>query len=305
VQVQARHILREMGDIIRETFPRDIELRLEVSPGLAMIEADPTQIHQLVLNLCVNARDAMPEGGSLRLFAANRTLAATDVLLPNGVKPGGFIVIEVGDTGHGIPPEIKDRIFDPFFTTKPLGKGTGLGLSTVLGIVHGHGGFITVDSSPLQGTTFRVYLPAAAAAETAAEKPAPAVQAGQSQLILVVDDEPSIRQVVKLLLTARGYRVLTAVNGRDAVGLFEQHGDEIQLVVTDIMMPSMNGVALVQYLRKSNPRLAIVAMSGMSELPHHEELHRLAVAKILQKPAAEGELLSAIAEALQTPPPGG
>jgi PAS domain S-box-containing protein len=301
VRVQSRHLVREMANIIRETFPREIEFQLDLPGNLDLIEADPTQIHQLLLNLCVNARDAMPEGGRLRLAAANRTISDLDPLLPNGVKAGRFVMMEIADTGHGIPPEIRDRIFDPFFTTKPLGKGTGLGLSTALGIVRSHGGFITVESPPNQGTTFRAFLPAAAAESSPPFAPAASFQSGQSELILVVDDEPNIRQAFQLLLANRGYRVLTAVNGRDALSVYEHHRGEIRLVVTDIMMPTMNGVVLTELLRKSNPDLPIVAMSGMSELVQREELTRLAVTTILQKPVAEGELLKAIEQVLSEP----
>ncbi len=299
IQVQLRHLLREMANIIRETFPRDIEFQLVVPGEIDVIEGDPTQLHQLLLNLCVNARDAMPDGGRLRLSAVNRTIEAGDPLLPNGIEAGRFVMIEVADTGHGIPPEIRDRIFDPFFTTKPLGKGTGLGLSTALGIVRGCGGFLTVDSPPNQGATFRAYLPAAAVPEGAVEAPEARIQPGHSELILVVDDEPNIRRTFQILLANRGYRVLTAVNGRDALGLYEEQKDEIRLVVTDIMMPTMNGVALTQNLRASDPRLPIVAMTGMSEVLQRETLLRLGVTVILQKPVSESELLGVIRQALK------
>ncbi len=297
--VQIKHLVKEIGSIIRETFPRDIELRLDTPVSLPLVHADPTQIHQVLLNLCVNARDAMPEGGHLSIVTSSVTLPPGDFRLPLDRSPGQYVLIEVRDSGHGVPPELLERIFDPFFTTKPIGKGTGLGLSTVLGIVRSHQGFIIVDSPPRQGTAFRVFLPALA------ESPAPAEPVtvvprttARGHLILVVDDERSVRESTRLVLEARGFRVLVAVNGKDALAQFLARRREVALVLTDIMMPVMNGVALAKALRAFEPALPIVATSGMAELTNQEELAALGVNDIVAKPCSGAALLEMLDQKL-------
>ncbi|MBI5688950.1 MAG: response regulator [Verrucomicrobia bacterium] len=250
-------------------------------------------------NLCVNARDAMPEGGHLTLRAAVVNLPAGAPELPPGVSPGTFVRIEVDDTGRGIPLEIRHRIFDPFFTTKPLGKGTGLGLSTAQGIVRGHGGFITLDSEPGQGSTFGVYLPADADAEAApAIEAAPRATTGAGRTLLVVDDERPVRRAFSLLLEQHGYRVLTAVNGKDGLAQFLEHRAAIRLVLTDLMMPVMNGLALVKAIRAVDPDIPLVAASGLGDLEKGPELAALGVRRILSKPCSAETLLEAIEEQL-------
>lgn len=299
IPVQPRYILKEMITLMRETFPREIDLQQQMPAVLWTIIADPTQLHQVVLNLCVNARDAMPEGGHLTITAANVTLAPADPTLPAGTKAGPFVLIEVRDTGHGIPPNIIHRIFDPFFTTKPLGQGTGLGLSTVLGIVQAHGGFVTVDSQPELGSAFKVHLPAVPD-EAAAAAPAETVTSasGQGQMILLVDDERDIREAVRVVLAHHGYRVLLATNGKDALTLFLRHRGEISLVLTDLMMPVMNGVALIKSLRSLDPRLPILAATGLSDETRREELANLDVPELLMKPCDADVLLKAIQDKL-------
>jgi len=296
--LQPRHLLKEMMTLMQETFPREIDLHFHAPATLNVLHADPTQIHQVLLNLCVNARDAMPEGGRLSLTAANRLLVAGDPALRRDTSPGAFVLLEVRDSGHGIPPEIKHRIFDPFFTTKPLGKGTGLGLATVLGIVQGHGGFIDVTSEAGQGTTFRVYLPAASDSAlpdtpAVADRPPPR----PSRTILLVDDERNVRESFRLVLETHGHRILLAVNGRDALTQFVMHQRDISLVLTDVMMPVMNGVALARALRALAPHLPIIAMSGMSEVTQQAELTALGVVELVAKPCSEAALLGAIARA--------
>jgi two-component system cell cycle sensor histidine kinase/response regulator CckA len=304
-QLQARHLIKEMVGIMRETFPREIGVHSQVAPELWPVVADPTQLHQVLLNLGVNARDAMPEGGRLTLAARNCELAPGDAALPHGAPAGRYVVFEVQDTGHGIPPEIRQRIFDPFFTTKPVGKGTGLGLSTVIGIVRGHGGFVTVESAPEAGTTFRVFLPASPGAEATPDSatpfaPAPAPGAGQT--ILVVDDESSIRETTRRLLEARGYRVLTAADGAEAATLFQKHRADVALVLTDLMMPVMNGLTLIRVLRSLAPGLQIIATSGVSDVDQGRELQQLGVADLLPKPVEVPVLLGTIARLLAPRP---
>ena len=303
VPVQSRHFLKEMMGIMRETFPREIDLHTDAPANLPLVKADPTQLHQVILNLCVNARDAMPDGGRLHLGAGTMTLREGDPRLPPDKSPGDFVAIEVRDSGHGIPPEIKDRIFDPFFTTKPLGKGTGLGLSTVIGIVRRHDGFVTVDSTPGSGTSFKVFLPAVTDAQVSAPPAADVTPAaGGGQLILVVDDERNVREAVRLVLESRGFRVVLAVNGKDGLSQYLVNRREIAAVLTDMMMPVMNGVALARMVRALDPTRPIIVMSGMSEVTQREELAALGIAEIVPKPCSDVALIEAIQRKLCAAP---
>ncbi len=283
--VQPRHLIHEMIEMMRETFPRDIDIQQRLPGSLWTVLANPTQLHQVLLNLCVNARDAMPTGGRLTIEAVNVTLAEGDPQLPPGAKPGAYVVISVSDTGHGIPPEILHRIFDPFFTTKPLGKGTGLGLSTVFGIVKNHGGFVVVDSTTQVGSTFRFGLPATDDDTIAAAVPLESVSlpAG-GQTILVVDDERSIRDGVRRALEQQHFQVITAVDGKDALTQYLLHQEKISLVLTDLMMPMMSGVTLARALRAINPALEIAVMSGMVQVEEARELVALGIPDVLAKP---------------------
>jgi CheY-like chemotaxis protein len=260
------------------------------------VVADATQLHQVLVNLCVNARDAMPRGGKLSLFAENVTLAESALRDQPEARPGPYVMLGVSDTGTGIAPELMDRIFDPFFTTKDLGKGTGLGLSTVLGIVRSHAGFVAVESRIGAGSTFRVYLPASTPAETA-ERTTPQSEplpSGQGELILVVDDEEAIRESTRLALETHNYRALTASNGKEAVTRFLQHRQSIRLVLTDMMMPEMGGTALIRALRLLNPAVRVVATSGLQPDGNQEELEKLGIKEVLPKPCGPRALLEAV-----------
>jgi PAS domain S-box-containing protein len=299
VSVQLRHLIKEIVQLMRETFPRNITFEEKSTGELWSVVADATQLHQVLVNLCVNARDAMPDGGKLTLEAGNIELSEADVKDTPSAKPGPYIVVKVADTGHGIPPAIINRIFDPFFTTKAIGKGTGLGLSTVVGIVKSHGGFITVYSEPGRGTVFNVYLPASR--ETPPVPPdtlKAAAPAGHNELILVVDDEALICETIRHTLQRQNYRVLTAVNGEEAIRLFVQHHGAVQLVVTDVMMPVMGGVELIQSLRVLQPGIRIVASSGLDQEERRAELVAAGIKEILGKPYAPAQLLLAVARAL-------
>ena len=302
--VQPRYILKELVTMMRETFPREIELHHEIAPELWAVEADHTQLHQILLNLCVNARDALADGGQLHLRATNLTLERDDALLPAANRPGPYICIEVRDTGHGIPPEILHRIFDPFFTTKPQGKGTGLGLSTVLGLVQRHEGFVTVASAPGEGARFKVYLPATpgqAAGDPGPDEPA--LELGQNQLVLVVDDERNIREALRSTLQKHGYQVHVAGDGKVALDLYREHQAELSLIITDLMMPTMNGLALIKAVRAHDPVLPIIATSGLGDVDHGPELAALGVTEILTKPYTITHLLSLVRHQLPTTPP--
>ena len=294
--LQPRHLINEIVMLMRETFPRGINLNQQLPGGLWTVDANPTQLHQVLLNLCVNARDAMPDGGHLRISAANVTLEEGNPGLPPHAKPGPFVVIAISDTGHGIAPHIKHRIFDPFFTTKPLGHGTGLGLSTVLGIVRNHGGFVELDSAPHAGATFRVYLPAIpdGVAPAAAPLPLPARPRVDGLTILVVDDERDVRDSLRVVLERQNFQVLTAIHGGDALAQYLRHRDTISLVLTDVMMPVMNGVILVRALRAIDPALKVVVTSGMSEVAQRMELAVLGVRDVLMKPYDGPTLLETV-----------
>lgn len=300
VTVQVRHLVKEIVELMQETLPRDISVRAELEPGLLPVTGDPTQLHQVLLNLCVNARDAMPRGGELVLRAGNLELTP-DAAAQAGpdVGPGRYIVITVEDNGQGIAPENLVRIFDPFFTTKEPGRGTGLGLSTVHGIVKSHGGFVTVRSQPGQGASFAVYLPVSAdEAEKSSGAAVMAAAPGNGQLILVVDDEPNVAMAIRLLLETSGYRVVTAADGREALTRFMEQQDAVKLVVTDSMMPVMDGTALIRALRALRPELKIIAITGLEQDGQRQEMQRLGVAEMLPKPCGAAEILRAVGSAL-------
>lgn len=257
-------LMREMERIVRQTFPKSINVAALVPADLWPVLGNATQLHQVLLNLCVNARDAMPRGGELTLAADNVELGPDEAgQIPNGT-PGRYVMLIVSDTGGGIAPDILPRIFEPFFTTKPAGRGTGLGLSTTARIINQHGGFVNVKSEPGQGSSFEIYLPCANLAPKAdAKTAAPAeLPLGHGELILVVDDELSVREMISLGLTTQGYRVATAADGAEGVALFEQHAQQVALVLMDTDMPVLNGRAAIAQLRVLAPALPVVLMSG-------------------------------------------
>ncbi len=295
VNVQARHLIQEMAGIARETFPRNIAIAEQTEGALWPVVADATQLHQVLMNLCVNARDAMPRGGTLTIAAKNVQLSKHDTLFGANALDGPYVMLTVRDTGQGIPREIIDRIFEPFFTTKALGRGTGLGLSTVLGIVRSHGGFVTAYSEPGQGTVFHVYLPAVpgAVAVTAADEAA-RTEDGAGETILVVDDEAAILAGVRHCLEGRGYRVLTAKDGQEALEVFAARPREVELVVTDVMMPVLDGLKLARALRRLDPRVRVIACSGLDPAGRAGEIEAGFVAEFLNKPYEPHALLAAI-----------
>ncbi len=302
--VQPRHLLKEIARLLQQTFPKNIQIYTDFTGKPATVLADPSQLHQVLMNLCVNARDAMPEGGVLFVTLENKTLDTTTAKLHPKARPIPYVVFKVSDSGTGIPPEVLDRIFDPFFTTKPQGKGTGLGLATVLGIAESHDGFVTVESNPGQGTTFQVYLPASGAAEIAVTPvpEAPRVKRGQGELVLIVDDEPAILRVAAGILQYNGYTTFTATNASEAMLLFENHQPRIRAVLTDIMMPFGDGHQIIATLHDRNPRLPILAMSGLATSESQREAMRQGARTFLSKPFTAQQLLSQLNAALQDKP---
>jgi len=298
-EVQIRHLVRDLEKIGNDTFLKCIEVRTSIPNDLWSVVGDATQLHQVLLNLCVNARDAMPSGGTLTLSAENLVLDAHFAALHPEAHPGAYVVLQVEDTGTGIPPEIIDKIFDPFFTTKDFGKGTGLGLSASLAIVKSHGGFLRVYSEPGNGTTFKAYLPARTGTSpgTATDRVVD-LPRGNGELILVVDDESLVRQVTQQTLEAFGYRVILAADGAEALALFATRGAEIAVVLTDMMMPIMDGPATIQVLRKLAPRLPIIAASGLAANDYLTKFANLGVPHFLSKPFTAETLLKVLKQIL-------
>jgi PAS domain S-box-containing protein len=300
VPLPVKYLLRELEQLIRETFARDVRPRAETPPDIWPLLGDATQVHQALMNLCVNARDAMPDGGTLTIEAKNVTVDEAFAAMSPGAKPGSYVCVSVADTGTGIPPENLDRIFDPFFTTKEVGKGTGLGLATVLGIVRGHEGFVRVDSRQGQGTIFALYFPAlleAQATPTMSREATP--PKGHGELILVVDDEPSVREGLRRTLQTHGYAVVTAAQGAEGLAVFFQHRASVRAVLTDMMMPVMNGPAMINALRTVDARLLILGMSGLLERKEVKGFEHIDLPVLLAKPFSGDELLRVLRSALE------
>jgi two-component system cell cycle sensor histidine kinase/response regulator CckA len=264
VHLQTKHLMQETEKVLLETFPKSITIHSDVPPDLWLVSADATQIHQVLMNLCVNARDAMADGGTLTLIGQNVLLDESHVQLNPGASAGPHVMIEVRDTGHGIPAEIREKIFEPFFTTKDLSQGTGLGLSTVAAIVRNHGGHVNLYSELGKGTSFKIYLPATPSSASQSHSDRKVITPrGSGELILIADDEAAVRQITRLTLEEHGYRVLEAQDGAEGVAVYAQHRNKIQLVVSDTDMPIMNGAAMLQSLERINPHLKVITTSGL------------------------------------------
>ena len=299
VNLQPRHLIKEVADIARETFSRSINIRSGTPKDLWTIIGDSTQVHQILLNLCINARDAMPDGGTLTLNAENLIIDECDAAIHPDAKAGPYVVLNVEDTGTGIPQKIIEKIFDPFFTTKEVGKGTGLGLSTVIGIAKSHGGFVKVYSEFGKGSAFKVYLPASPEAVPASDpEDRPAIPSGNGAWILVADDERAVRTVTETMLKRNGYNVLVATDGVDALAIYAQRMDDIKIVLTDVMMPLLDGTKLTRALKRINSNVSIIAATGQSDDARNSELKQLGVKAILQKPYRTEKLLAALHETI-------
>lgn len=304
VLLQPKHLIGEIGKILAQTFPRNIDFQSQFPPDLWTVMGDATQLHQVLLNLCVNARDAMmPKGGTLTLGAENVDVDQHFARMNPGAQLGPHVVLRVGDSGTGMSAETMDKIFDPFFTTKEIGKGTGLGLATVMGIVKSHGGFITVQSEIGIGTTFKIYLPSSGSAANADGVTGDQeIQRGKGELVLVVDDEAPIREALVQTLQDYGYRAYTAEDGSDALALFFQRRDEIKVVLTDLAMGQMDGLALVRALRKLDSKVPVIVSSGHLQPEQSVIFERLGVKTFLDKPYTASKLMKAIQQALQPVP---
>ncbi len=307
VGVQPCHVLMDIATVIQETFPKDIQMQLDVANDLGTVKGDATQLHQVMLNLCVNARDAMPNGGRLCIEARKRAVDESFASMVSGATPGTYVAITVTDTGTGMSPETQDRIFEPFFTTKPYGKGTGLGLPTALGIVRSHGGFFQVRSKPGDGSQFSFYLPVFANGEAPAgpQDHAGSPTPGNGELVLVVDDEESVREVTRTILIQNGYRVLSAVDGTDGLVAYAQNRDDVAVVITDVVMPYLDGVCLSRSILRMDPKARIIistgALAGGGMDAKLEQVKQLGIRTILTKPYMNKDLLWAVSLELAKP----
>jgi two-component system, cell cycle sensor histidine kinase and response regulator CckA len=299
VALQPKHLIKEIVKILRETLPKSIEINFNVPDGLWIISADATQMHQVLMNLCVNARDAMAEGGSITIRAENAFVDENYARMHIDAKAGRFVLITVSDTGPGMTPEIQSRIFEPFFTTKEMTKGTGLGLSTALTIVKSHGGFINVYSELHKGSQFAIYFPALdAPGDVKFGDGKSDLPVGQGEMILVVDDEESIREITRGTLEAFGYRVLTAGDGTEALAIYADRKNEIAVVLTDMVMPFMDGPATIRALQRMNRDVKIIAASGLGTGHHAGEGALEGVSVFLNKPYTAEKLLKTLAHLL-------
>jgi len=298
-------VVANIDTMLQRVIGEDIDLLTILSPGLASVKADPGQIEQVLMNLLVNARDAMPAGGRLTIETADVVLDTDYARTHVAVNPGRYVMLAVSDNGCGMDAETQARIFEPFFTTKELGKGTGLGLSTVYGIVKQSGGNIGVYSEPGRGTTFRIYLPRI---EEAAEAVEPGKAREQlprgSETILLVEDEAGVRTLAKTILQTHGYTVLDAAQGKDAFLLSGQHEGLIHLMVTDMVMPEMSGREVAERLKPLRPNMKVLFMSGFTDkaMVHHEELDPGMA--FLQKPFTPQTLARKVREVLDAPTKG-
>jgi PAS domain S-box-containing protein len=292
--VQISHLLAEVVRVARQTFPKSIDISINLPPTeLHSILADGTQLHQVLMNLLINARDAMADGGRLQIIAENLVLDENYARMNIEAKAGSYVVVTVTDTGTGIPPAVLDRIFEPFFTTKEPGKGTGLGLSTTMGIVKSHGGFMSVYSDLGRGTCFKIYLPAEEDNANRVDAPSLALPIGQGEMVLVVDDEVSVREITKASLETYNYQVVTASDGVEAIALYAQK-PEIQFILLDLMMPSLDSASTIRALRRINDRVSIVAMSGLASNEPIKNMGDANVQAFLAKPFTSQELLQTL-----------
>ncbi len=294
-------LISEIVGILSDTIPRSIRFEIKCSSAQSLVLGDGTQLYQVLMNLCVNARDAMPDGGVI-------TINTREAILQDQFSPflsenvsGDFIVIEVSDTGTGIDPKVRDKIFEPFFTTKPLGQGTGLGLSTVQGIVKGHNGFVAVQSEKDIGTTFEIYLPKLDEAfSPQAKVEASAALTGSGQQILIVDDESEILLLTGEVLKGYGFRPQTAQGGARAIQLVREEGFQPELAIVDLMMPGVDGLTTIRELKKILPTLKIIITSGLAKKETIEEAFSIGASAFLPKPSLPAEILRTVTSMIES-----
>jgi two-component system cell cycle sensor histidine kinase/response regulator CckA len=300
--IDCNALIQEIVLILQRTIDPRIAIEVDPDPRLSLIEGDEAQIQQALMNICLNARDAMPKGGTLKIASRNQRMVPDQASRQRGMKEGSYIRLTLSDTGTGMISEVRDRIFEPFFTTKAKGQGTGLGLSMVYGIIQNHGGMIEVQSHTGIGSTFTVFLPAVASAALNGEERSPAPDSHRGQeTILLVDDEEIIRELGIDILEDRGYRVFSASEGREAVRIYRERIRVIDLVILDVMMPGIGGKETYRLLRAINPQVKVLLSSGYSTNGEVGEILKQGVSGFVQKPYREEELAAKIREVLDTP----
>ena len=297
---RVQHILKEALKLSRATIPSNIDIQREIQPDCGMILADPTQIHQVAMNIITNAYHAIGDGGGTLTIRLTEETPDDANLFNSGLQPGPYAVLSVSDTGHGISAENIERIFDPYFTTKEQGKGTGLGLAVVHGIVKAHNGEITVSSSPGQGSTFTVYLPLMKkSTDDAVELPEVEMPTGRER-ILLVDDEPAVAKLEKQMLERLGYTVTMHVSSMEALEIFQASPHNFDAVISDMTMPLMTGEAFSQKIRALRSDIPIIICTGFSERINESTLDQLGINDILMKPIVKTDLANAVRRALDT-----
>ncbi|MBS1791672.1 MAG: response regulator [Acidobacteria bacterium] len=301
IPLQPTHLIKEIIKILTDTLPKNIEIEQAIASDLWNVRGDATQLHQVLMNLCVNARDAMPVGGRLRIEADNIEIDEHYARMNVEAKSGKYVRIMVVDTGVGITDQNLSKIFDPFFTTKEQGQGTGLGLSTVAGIVRSHNGFVNVYSEEGRGSQFKVYLPASDGTQASQTQSIRTdLPTGNGELVLVIDDELAICDIAKETLQAFGYRVITANDGAEAIALFAERKEEVRCVITDMVMPYMDGPATIRALHKLDPTVKIIATSGLKTNGKTAEAAQLGIKTFIQKPYTAEMLLKTLASVLRS-----
>jgi len=300
IEVHLADLIQEVAKFATDTFPRSLRIETDLAPDLWPLRAEPTLLHQVILNLCVNARDAMLEGGRLRISAANVLVDELFAAMNHAASVGPHVCLRVEDDGIGMPNDMIDKIFEPFFTTKETGQGTGLGLATALGIVKSHHGFIRVESEPASGSRFSVYLPATDEISRDPVAPQePELPKGHGETILVVDDEAPVRQITMRTLESFGYTVLTASDGAEALSLYAARPAGIDVVITDMSMPFMDGPTLIQVLRRLTPEIPVIGVSGVASNERVIRTMQAGTDRFLRKPYTSGTLLRTLREVLQ------
>ena len=293
-------MVTEFEPVLKRALSNGCELQLRAAPGLSLVKADPGQVEQILLNLTLNACDAMPQGGKLTIETANATLTRDYTKLKPGVRvhPGPYVLVAVSDTGHGMSRETLGRVFEPFFTTKAVGQGTGLGLATVYGLVKQADGYVWVYSEPGIGTTFKIYFPVISSQEPVTPEPEPPPSLGSGEVVLIVEDEPDVMRMAVRALREAGYTVLEASGGREALDILIEAGERIRLVVTDVVMPAMTGRELVSRIAEFRPNLPVIFMSGYTD----EDVIRRGLMergrRFLQKPFSPDTLARQVHQAL-------
>ncbi|MFC1834299.1 PAS domain S-box protein [Thermodesulfobacteriota bacterium] len=286
--------VNRVREMLYRTLPKMIEIDLNLANDLKTVNVDPGQMEQILLNLTVNAQDAMPDGGGLIIETANTTLGQEQADTDLGVNSGEFVLLQVSDTGHGMKKEVLEQIFEPFFTTKEVGRGTGLGLAMVYGIVKSYGGRITCDSEPGIGTTFKIYLPVIEEEREPETESTQEMPAFGTETILIVDDEERVRNLGKMMLARSGYTVLTAGNGKEALGVYRQNKDEVSLVVLDLIMPEMGGKQCLQELLRIDPKVKVLIASGYSVKGSNKDSPEAGAVEFISKPYDAKEFLRVV-----------